>query len=157
MHATLCLSRPQPELLRGRRWLCLASYGVVARLMAGGGDGSRLLGLKFLSDLVFLFIDIRRRLRDGCAWRGETAPPPWIYLPLGRWDCGIRGSIFSSRRRRTARILEDGVVNCKKGLWWHCTAEPYFPVPVTVLWSSRWYGSTPPEAVIWLCRTRCSL
>ncbi|KAG5383110.1 hypothetical protein IGI04_034580 [Brassica rapa subsp. trilocularis] len=49
-----------------------------------GGDGSRLLGLKSLSDLVFHFLDLRRKLRDGGPWRGETAPPPSIYLPLGR-------------------------------------------------------------------------
>lgn len=58
------------------------------------------------------------------------------------------GSIFGFRRRRVARILEDGVVNRKKGLWWRCTAEPYFPAPVTVLWSSQWYGFAPPEAAI---------
>ncbi|KAL0716052.1 hypothetical protein Bca4012_065374 [Brassica carinata] len=49
-----------------------------------GEDGSRLLGLKFLSDMIFLFTDLLQRLHNGCTWRGETTPPPRIYLPLWR-------------------------------------------------------------------------
>ncbi|KAL0844496.1 hypothetical protein Bca101_017742 [Brassica carinata] len=90
-----------------------------------GEDGSRLLGLKFLSDLIFRFTDLLRRLRNDRAWRGETIPTPRIYLPLWRW---------SSQPEERSLV--------------RCAAEPYFPAPVTILWSFRWYGFAPPEAAI---------
>ena len=52
-------------------------------------------------------------------------------------------SFWFSDRRRTARCLDDGGVNRRKGSCGCSAVEAFFPAPELISWSLRWLASIP--------------
>lgn len=136
MLGSLCLLKSLSWVFCRRWWRkVLALYGETARLTANGGGEGRLLGLKFRPDLIFQFL---RSVPESSRWRRVVGVDGFFYPDLSpsvavrrleEWceRTVKRGLSSGFRRQRAAKILNNGVINRRRELWWRSAAELVLP------------------------------